>query len=99
MGRYEEALTAWKKVIHLRLKSVPVYSKQIACYVALGREEEAYTAAAEVLRLNLNYTLEREAKRSARQMDQAAIERNFDALRKAGLLEVYVRKPFQTYHP
>jgi len=55
-----------------------------SCYAELGREEEARAAAAEVLRINPNFSLE-----VWRQMipfkDPAELERYLAGLRKAGL--------------
>jgi hypothetical protein len=53
------------------------------CYVELGRLEEARTEAAEVLRLNPNWSLE--FTRQAPFKDPAVVERRVVALRKAGL--------------
>ena len=85
MRRYEEALTASKKVVQIRPAYGPAYVNLTACYAVLGREEEARAAAAELLRLNPKFSLEREEKRLAGMMDQATKERYIAALRKAGL--------------
>ena len=55
-----------------------------ATYIHLGREEEAHGEAAEVLRIRPKFSLERYAKSRVKK-DKAALEREIDALRKAGL--------------
>jgi len=82
-GRYEEAIAMLKKAI----KRAPDYElahlSLATIYINLGREEEARAEAAEVLRINPKFTLERFAKRSL--INKAELERLIDALRKAGL--------------
>ena len=56
------------------------------CYVYLGREEDAHDEAAEVLRINPKFSVERFAK-NLRIKDQAAKQRHIDGMRKAGLPE------------
>jgi TolB-like protein/Tfp pilus assembly protein PilF len=83
-GRYEEAITMLKKAIKRAPDYLAAHSLLAATYIDLGREEEARAEAAEVLRINPKFTLERIAKRSILK-DKATLERYIDALRKAGL--------------
>ena len=56
------------------------------CYAALGREEEAHTEAAEVLKLNPRFSVMKHANILPIR-DKAVKECYIDALRKAGLPE------------
>jgi adenylate cyclase len=83
-GRYEEAMVACKKALHIQPAYVRAYETLAAIYVELGQEEEARAAAAEVLRLDPKFSVERLAKGFALK-DREAKERYLEALRKAGL--------------
>ena len=83
-GRYAEAIATLKQfvsrtpnVLHAQLVLASAYSEA-------GREEEARTAAAEVLRISPKFSLEVMRQR-APNTDPAVIERQVAALRKAGL--------------
>jgi tetratricopeptide (TPR) repeat protein len=83
-GRLEEAAA-----LHLRmLKQFPNYLGPhlglAAIYSELGRETEARAAAAEVLRINPEFSLEVHKQRVPLK-DPATLERHIAALRKAGL--------------
>ena len=84
LGQYEEALAAYRKAIHLRPTSVPYYIVLTATYSLLDREEEARAAAAELLRLDPEFSVDRIAK-TLPFKDKAYTERYVSALRKAGL--------------
>jgi TolB-like protein len=82
--RYEEAITVFEKAtqdhpdaFYLRLFAAAVYS-------LVGRDEEAQAEAAEVLRLNPKFSLERWEK-SLRYKNQEDQEQFINALSKAGL--------------
>jgi TolB-like protein/Tfp pilus assembly protein PilF len=83
-GRYEEAIAMYKKAIKIAPDYELAHRHLAVTYIHLGREEEARAEAAEVLRINPKFTLERMAKTSPLK-DKAELERNIDALRKAGL--------------
>jgi adenylate cyclase len=84
MQRYEEAITVLKKALHYNPDHLLAHLQLASCYAALGREEEAHAEAAEVLRLNPEFSLEKWAKSSLIR-DKVEKERFIDALRKAGL--------------
>ncbi len=84
MGQYAEAIAAYKKALHYRPTSEPYYIVLTATYSLLDREEEARTAAAEVLKLNPKFSVDRIAKRLPFK-NKAYTERYVNALRKAGL--------------
>ena len=84
MGRYDEAIEWGKKAVDRDPKNLPAHLVLAACYSLAGREEEAQAEAAQVLRINPEYSLERLA-RTDPQKNQAVKKRYIDALRKAGL--------------
>ncbi len=84
MGRYDEAIEWGKKAVDRNPKNLPAHLVLAACYSLAGREKEAQVEAAEVLRINPNYSLERLGKTDP-QKNQAVKKRYIDALRKVGL--------------
>ena len=76
-GQYEEAITWCEKAVHMEPDSLLARIMMTAVYSWSGRDEEARAEAAEVLRLNPNFSLERFAKRAGSNL--------VSALRKAGL--------------
>jgi adenylate cyclase len=73
-GRYEEAITAFKRALVRSPNHLGAYAFLAASYSELDREEEARAAMAEVLRLSPQASYEG-AKRTAPYKDQAVIER------------------------
>jgi len=84
MEQYDEAIAAYKKVLHQYPTNVVAHIALTASYSLLGREEEARAEAAEVLRLDPKFSVNNYAKRLPFK-NQADTERYADALRKAGL--------------
>jgi adenylate cyclase len=84
-GRYEEAVTALKKAHIFMPNNALVHVNLAACYVELGRLEEAQAEAAEILRLSPNFSLEVHRRQSVPYKDPAVLERYVNSLRKAGL--------------
>ncbi len=83
-GRYEEARTFLQRSLSYFPKWLPHHLTLAVVYSELGQMPEAQKEAAEVLRLNLNFSLEVHKQRSPIK-DQAVLERHIAALRKAGL--------------
>jgi adenylate cyclase len=83
-GRYEEAVSWFKKAIQRAPDFLYGHIGLAATYSKMGREEEARTEAAEILRIKPNFSLEFYNKTSALK-DQSDKDRVIDALRKAGL--------------
>jgi len=77
MGQYEEAVPWCEKAVHMEPDDLLARIMMAAVYSWSGRDEEARAEAAEVLRINPDFSLERFAKR--------ATPRLIIALRKAGL--------------
>jgi len=84
MGRYDEAIEWGKKAVDRNPNNLPAHLALAACYSLAGREEEAQAEAAQVLRINPKYSLERLAKTTPLKNPEVK-KRYIDALRKAGL--------------
>jgi adenylate cyclase len=84
VGRPEEAIAPLKQYLSRYPNMLVAHLLLAAAYSKLGREAEAQAAAAEVLRLNPNFSLEVTRQRSP-DKDPARLERSIAALRKAGL--------------
>jgi len=84
LGRYEEALTAYRDALIRNPNLLLAHLGLASIYSELGREEEAWAEAAEVLRISPTFSLEVWKQRSP-QKDPAILERQITALRKAGL--------------
>jgi adenylate cyclase len=83
-GRYEEAVSAFKKVIQRSPNHITVHLGLAATYIMMNREKEARAEAAEVLRLDPNFSLDRFAKVYPYK-DQSVTDNLINACRKAGL--------------
>jgi adenylate cyclase len=86
VGRHEEAAEAYKQFLDRSPESTRGHPGLIVSYMWLGREGEAQSYAAELLRIKPKFSLESFRKR-LKYKDQAYVERLLDALRKAGLPE------------
>jgi adenylate cyclase len=86
MEQYDESIATWKKVLKVSPNYLSAHRFLAACYISIGRDAEATAAAKEVLRINPKFTIESYAKR-LRYKDKADVQREVDALRKAGLPE------------
>ncbi len=84
VGRYEEAVSALKKAIQLAPDNYFAHIHLTATYSLVGREKEARAEAAEVLRINPKFSVDRMAK-TAPYKDQSEMDKTINALRKAGL--------------
>jgi adenylate cyclase len=83
-GRYEEALAPLKQFLTHYPDILGAHLTLAAVYSELGKEAEARAEAAEVLRINPNFSLEVHKQRAPIK-DPAVLERQLAALRKAGL--------------
>jgi tetratricopeptide (TPR) repeat protein len=84
MGRYEEAIAAWKQSLALNPHFLAPRVALVGGYSLVGREEEARAEVAEVLKRNPHFSVEVLKQRSP-DSDSARSEQFFAALRKAGL--------------
>jgi tetratricopeptide (TPR) repeat protein len=83
-GRPEEAIASLKQFSTRYPNILGPHLGLAAAYSTLGKDAEARAEAAEVLRLNPNFSLEVARQRSP-DKDPARSERSMAALRKAGL--------------
>jgi tetratricopeptide (TPR) repeat protein len=83
-GRLEEAIPPLKQLLARYPAKLGFHLLLAAVYSELGKETEARAAAAEVLRINPNFSLEVNKQREPIK-DPALLERHIAALRKAGL--------------
>jgi tetratricopeptide (TPR) repeat protein len=83
-GRPEEAIAPMKQYLARYPNILSAHLTLATVYSELGREAEARTEAAEVLRLNPNFSLEVHKQRMPIK-DPAVLERHIAALRKMGL--------------
>jgi adenylate cyclase len=82
-GQYEKAIEASKKALQREPNTQFAYIHMAVSYIRLGREKEARAAAAEILRINPKFSLERYAK--ILPFPQPVADRILEDLRKAGL--------------
>ena len=83
-GRYEEAIVQLKKCVQREPRDIMSYIVLASTYSMAGNEKEARAVAAEVLKINPKFSLER-LERIHPYKDIPEKKRYFDALRKAGL--------------
>jgi adenylate cyclase len=84
-GRYEEGVVACKKAVDSEPNSILSHINLTFAYSVSGREEEARTTAAQVLRLDPKFSVDHFARRALPFKNQADTERFVTALHKAGL--------------
>jgi len=83
LGQYEKAIEASKKALQREPNTQFAYIHMAVSYIRLGQEKEARAAAAEILRINPKFSLERYAKMLP--FPQPIADRVVEDLRKAGL--------------
>ncbi|MBW1707546.1 MAG: tetratricopeptide repeat protein [Deltaproteobacteria bacterium] len=85
MGQYEEAVKAFEEAIHIWPEYIYGHIGLTAAYRFSGRMEDARAEAAEVLKINPDFSLSDIAKNGYYNFQKANKERFISALRKAGL--------------
>jgi len=83
LGRYDEAIATYKKLLQREPDYLPAHVGLAATYVLAGRQEEARAEAAEVMRIDPQFSLERYAKMLP--LRQTLVDQSVEAWRKAGL--------------
>jgi adenylate cyclase len=86
VGRYEEAITAYRKALKENPDDIFTHIGLASVYAKLGREEEARAEAKEVIRIHPKFSLADYAK-SLHSNDQSKMDDYIECLRKAGLPE------------
>jgi adenylate cyclase len=84
-GRFEEAVSEYKKGIQRAPDYVVAHLGLVTTYSLMGREKEARDEAKEVLRINPKFSLIRFANTTLAFKDQYVNDKLIDAMRKAGL--------------
>ncbi len=85
-GRFEEAVSAYKKGIQRAPDFIVAHIGLGTTYSLMGREKEAIAEAEEVLRINPNFSLDHFARTALKSYkDQSEIDKVVNAMRKAGL--------------
>jgi len=82
LGRYEDAIEVYEKVLKRSPNNVFTHINLAAAYFGSGREEKARHQVEEVLRLDPAFSLDRYVEAM---INPKEVERYIDALRKAGL--------------
>jgi adenylate cyclase len=85
LGRYEESIVSLKQLIQREPDSMTGHLHLAGTYVLAGKEAEARAEAAEILRINPNFSLEQFAKTTPMKNQTDLMERWIEPLRKAGL--------------
>ena len=83
-GQYDKAIAVYKRALQIAPNDVFAYLGLASSNMYAGREDEARGAAAEVLRIDPNFSLERFSVANPMK-DPAKKERWISSLRKAGL--------------
>jgi adenylate cyclase len=83
-GEYEEALTAFKKALHINPKAKVNHMLLAMVYVLLDRQDEAEAAAKKVLEIDPNFSVKLTTK-AWPYKNQVHLKLITDAMRKAGL--------------
>jgi len=83
-GQYEEAITWCEKAVRQEPNDLLAHIMMTVVYSWSGREEEARAEAAEVLRIQPKFSLEKFGKKLSYKKEEGR-ERFINALRKAGL--------------
>jgi len=84
-GQYEKAIPLWNRAIERNPDYLFAYGGLTFAYQMSGNESKAREAAAEVLRIKPNYSVERDAGKANPFKDADLRKRFLDAQRKAGL--------------
>jgi len=82
-GQYEEALTEFKKALHVSPDSLYNNIKLAIIYALLDLQEEASAAAKKILEIDPNFSVE--VTKTWPYKNQADLKLVIDTLRKAGL--------------
>ncbi len=86
VGNYIQCIEAGERGVALDPNIVGLHVTLAECYAALGREEEARAATAEILRTNPRFTLKAYSS-YVPYTDERDLQRSVDLLRKAGVPE------------
>jgi adenylate cyclase len=83
-GRFDEAVSAYKKALQRAPDFIRAHIGLVTIYSLMGREEEARAEAAEIRRINPNYSVDHYVK-TVNYKDQSENDKIVNAMRKAGM--------------
>jgi adenylate cyclase len=83
LGRYDEAIETYRKLLQFQPDHLPGHVNLAATYVFAGREEEGRFESSEIMRIDPQFSLERWAKMFP--FRQELVDQLVEAWRKAGL--------------
>jgi adenylate cyclase len=84
MGRYEEAIPVFKEDLAHNPNDLIAHEWLAACYIGVGRVDDARAEAAEVMRINPAFSLEYQKQHSV-VIKGPILDRNYAYMAKAGL--------------
>jgi adenylate cyclase len=85
-GRFEEAVSAYKQSLLRSSNDIFTHNGLASTYILMGKEKEAHSEAAEVLRIDPEFSLDNYSKAiSFFYQDQSELDDYIGSLRKAGL--------------
>ena len=84
LEKYEEGIAEAKKALGVSPKDIIAYRALVSCYSILGREEEARAAAAEVLKIDPDFSIDRYAK-TLPFKNKEKLKKIVESYRRAGL--------------
>jgi adenylate cyclase len=88
LGRFEEAISTYKKALHRTPDNLWLHIGLVYAYSSLGRQEEARASASEVLRIDPKFSVDKLEKTTSamkKARKKSLMEGFYDNLRKAGL--------------
>jgi adenylate cyclase len=85
--QFEEAISEYKKALHLTPQNIMAYMGLAVCYGLLGLEEKSRTAAEEIINLNPNFNIKFYMNIYSVYKNQELVKRWADALHRAGIPE------------
>ena len=84
LRRYDEAIAAYQEAARRNPDFSPTHQQLAVAYMGLGREKEARAEAAEILRINPQFSLD-VLRRWLPFKNEADLDRTISGLRRAGL--------------
>jgi len=84
LGKYDEAIAEGKRAISVNPKDFLAHLGLICAYLSIGREEEARAHAAEILRIDPNFSVDK-AERTTPLKNKDKLKRIMEQYRMAGL--------------
>ena len=84
VGQYEDSIATFRRALKLYPDNLPGHAMLAATYASVGRDVEARAEAAEVIKIDPNFSAERLVK-AISMRNQTLLDQTINDLRKAGL--------------